>query len=1151
MKRQIGKTTVLVLLSVIALVVIVGAAFYWRLSQGPVSLNFLGNRIETAINRQIPGFQVSLGGAILELDKVSSVPRIRFRDLVLRDQDNNIIATAARAAVDLDTGELLTGTIVARSLELIGPRVSVKRKLDGGFNLGIAVNPNTVNEIIVLEDLSARGDSGKSDIDEQGQVDQIAVSDPSSAKFLELITNSDEQNSISTLETIRITQAELSIYDEANDANWLAPNTDLTFRRMPYGFVVFGKASIATSAAPWNAEISATYRRQTKSFSVSTRIENFIPSSVADKIYALGQLARMDIALSGQAEFEVSATGDLVTGTAELAAGAGVLGLPDYIAQPLKIDQGSLRIAYDPTAQNFKLTDSLFIIGGTKSELTGAVGPVREADGRISAISIDLKAQNVDPKTDDKDIVRIDRIEFVGKAAVEEAKLVIDDLVVMSGDAGVRLRGIISGGEESAGINLAGRLRDVSSDLLKKLWPPIITPKTRDWVQNNIISGRITDGTFTVNLKENELAKSKEKRFLANDTIDFKFNLANVSSRYFKDLPELTNAAGVGHLQGNKFELKIDKGKVTLENGKIITLNTGLILVDGLLNEVVPGVFSFDVSSDIQSLLSYANLPALNLLKGDAEKASRVSGQGNAVIGLKFPLIKNVPKERVIVTTKLKLTDAAVANVAPGISLTDGDFDVEIAKTGVVVKGPAKLNGVSAKVQWSKTSGANSKQTAVVNAVLDEKGRAALNLRLSEFMSGSVPVTATFENLETAGSAFKVDADLSEVSLRLKAMSYNRPATAKTKATFTVAPQTKGGVIVEDFVVTGDNLTLRGDLEIAKGGALRVVNLKQVSLDEETSFAVRVEPRDGGYDVSLTGKTFDARPYIKALTSPSAKPSGGTGSKSTGKAKLIVNARFDKVYTFRGEIVQDLTAALDTRGGTIVSADINGKFLSGQSVAVRINPNADGRELRIISTDAGAVLRASNFYAKVAGGQFELIANLANDATSSLRDGRLNLRNFDVRNEAALAELDDRGRAKKSGPRKSGLSFKRLNLPFTSDAKFIRIGDTLLRGNDLGATASGIIRKSDGAVDITGTFIPAYAINSAIGEIPLIGDILTGGNNEGIFGVTFAMSGTTAKPKFQMNPISALAPGILRKFFEFSNGGGAPSQFDKRRTSTD
>jgi AsmA-like C-terminal region len=127
--------------------------------------------------------------------------------------------------------------------------------------------------------------------------------------------------------------------------------------------------------------------------------------------------------------------------------------------------------------------------------------------------------------------------------------------------------------------------------------------------------------------------------------------------------------------------------------------------------------------------------------------------------------------------------------------------------------------------------------------------------------------------------------------------------------------------------------------------------------------------------------------------------------------------------------------------------------------------------------------------------------------------------------------LDSRGRPKRSGPRVDGVAFKRLTLPFTTDEKFVRLCGVELRGNDLGGVAKGIIRKSDGAMDIQGTMIPVQGINNVFKDIPLFGQIL--GGREGIFGVTFAMGGTIKSPKTQVNPLSALAPGFLRKVFEF------------------
>jgi hypothetical protein len=159
---------------------------------------------------------------------------------------------------------------------------------------------------------------------------------------------------------------------------------------------------------------------------------------------------------------------------------------------------------------------------------------------------------------------------------------------------------------------------------------------------------------------------------------------------------------------------------------------------------------------------------------------------------------------------------------------------------------------------------------------------------------------------------------------------------------------------------------------------------------------------------------------------------------------------------------------------------------------------------------------------------------------TGIQNGRLLLRDFAVRNEAALAQVDSRGRQKKSGPRREGLNFKRLRLRMTTDDRFIRFADTVLEGVDLGAVVDrGLIRKSDGAIDITGTIIPAYELNSFIGKVPVLGTIITGGKGQGLFGLTFALGGTFAKPQFQVNPISAVAPGILRKIFEFDGPGGS------------
>jgi hypothetical protein len=66
-----------------------------------------------------------------------------------------------------------------------------------------------------------------------------------------------------------------------------------------------------------------------------------------------------------------------------------------------------------------------------------------------------------------------------------------------------------------------------------------------------------------------------------------------------------------------------------------------------------------------------------------------------------------------------------------------------------------------------------------------------------------------------------------------------------------------------------------------------------------------------------------------------------------------------------------------------------------------------------------------------------------------------------------------------------------------------------------------------------GTLVPLYGLNNMFGQIPIVGLFLGGGSNEGMFGITYEVSGPTSNPRTMVNPISAIAPGVLRKFFEF------------------
>ena len=69
--------------------------------------------------------------------------------------------------------------------------------------------------------------------------------------------------------------------------------------------------------------------------------------------------------------------------------------------------------------------------------------------------------------------------------------------------------------------------------------------------------------------------------------------------------------------------------------------------------------------------------------------------------------------------------------------------------------------------------------------------------------------------------------------------------------------------------------------------------------------------------------------------------------------------------------------------------------------------------------------------------------------------------------------------------------------------------------------------SSNRTSELRGTFIPAYALNNFLARVPILGTIIGGGQNEGIFGMTYEVVGPPGNATLRVMPMSVFAPGIF------------------------
>src|SRR5262249_16314372 len=220
----------------------------------------------------------------------------------------------------------------------------------------------------------------------------------------------------------------------------------------------------------------------------------------------------------------------------------------------------------------------------------------------------------------------------------------------------------------------------------------------------------------------------------------------------------------------------------------------------------------------------------------------------------------------------------------------------------------------------------------------------------------------------------------------------------------------------------------------------------------------------------------------------------------------------------------------------------------GKSMLATYGPDAatGKRQLQMTSDDAGALLRTFHAVDTVVGGNLT-VQGEAKDATPGapilatvrITDYRV-VRGPVMAQILAKAKLEDINKKLAN----EGIAFAHFTgkLGFGEDA--IVIDKARAYGPLLGITARGRLDLKRNLMDVEGTIVPAYIVSEIIGEIPLIGRVITGGEGEGVFAATYTARGTLDDPQVSVNPLAALAPGFLRGLFNMlSSGSGNELDF--------
>src|SRR5262245_27750641 len=111
------------------------AGLWWRLSSGPIQLDAFSPWLVAAIEENFGSRErVEVGGTQIERT-ANGGAAVRVRDIVVRDPDGTVVASAPKAEIRVSGLSLLSGHMRAQSLSLLCAELAVRIERDGNITV--------------------------------------------------------------------------------------------------------------------------------------------------------------------------------------------------------------------------------------------------------------------------------------------------------------------------------------------------------------------------------------------------------------------------------------------------------------------------------------------------------------------------------------------------------------------------------------------------------------------------------------------------------------------------------------------------------------------------------------------------------------------------------------------------------------------------------------------------------------------------------------------------------------------------------------------------------------------------------------------------------------------------------------------------------
>jgi hypothetical protein len=939
--------------------------------------------------------------------------------------------------------------------------------------------------------------------------------------------------------------------------SWQVPDFSVDLEHHRTRTVLVGQANVASAKGDWQLEMRAAELTRRQSLSITALIQNLVPSGIAGNFSSLGLLRALDMVVNGRASVELSNAGDFMSGSADLGLESGQITPPWDPDSPLRIDRGRIKLRYVEATDAVEIAPSTLVWGKSRATFSGMFRPERGEGGAPVAWNFDLKASPAVLAVEEFGLapMKVDEWRATGSFIPKEGRINLASFVIRAGDASITLAGTAVDRDGAEDIRLAGEFSPMSVDVLKRFWPKFLAGKARGWVLERVSGGHVMGGKFAVNLDRAAAAALKAGGEVPAEAVKVELKLSGMSIAYLAEMPPVLTSEATLTVSGTNFAVDIPEGKITVPSGRTLALSQGRFSIPDLRVDPQQGDIVFKAGGETPGFLELLDHEPLGYLQSVGMKPDFLGGTADGDFSLSMPLLADLTFEQIKVNGQARLNNALSGNLAGNVDVEGGSLEVNLTDQGLQALGQVSIKGVPAELSWQRVFRApDAEQPPLqVTARLDEATREQLGLKVNHLVKGPTPVTLRVARLGVdMPTVMALEADLTEAQLQFGGLGWTKPSGRAATLNLDFAPQEDGSALLDNLKILGDDIDIQGGIALDAEHHLKEFHFSDFSVSSLTHIQINAVVRDDQVlEINAEGPSYDGRQFFESLFSAgqlegSQDPDDPFGVDLTAKIGTVVGF-FDTTAT-------NVEVTMKKRNGQVVALDAKAELNGKSPAAVQLVQKDASRMVEAEARNAGDAFRLVGFYPSVEGGEASLQVNLDAGGPGT-KSGTLWARDFVVLGDSVVSEvLTDPNSAAVLGPgqrkqqvTRQRLGFNQLRAPFSVGGGKFRLHDAYINGPMLGATMRGTVDFKAEMVDLGGTYVPLYGLNSALGQIPLLGRVLVGREGEGVVGITFAIKGKLDDPSVLVNPMSVMTPGIFRQIFEFT--GTVPDPNVKPETS--